>query len=158
MEEQLQQCDVRGVWKCLKPISGHNNSRPELTRDQEWVNNLNRFFNRFDQTTILRPAHSVQPALSQPQLHPTETSAATSSPSSSSRSILASIRPPCGPSTRPLSCFNHYQPVTLTAHLAKTLERLVLHHLRPLVSSLQFAYQPGIGVEDAVIFLTQRAL
>ena len=111
MEEQLQQCDVRGVWKCLKPISGHNNSRPELTRDQEWVNNLNRFFNRFDQTTILRPAHSVQPALSQPQLHPTETSAATSSPSSS-RSILASIRPPCGPSTRPLSC----RPPTTRQH------------------------------------------
>ncbi|KAI3369373.1 hypothetical protein L3Q82_007607 [Scortum barcoo] len=37
----------------------------------------------------------------------------------------------------------------------KTLERLVLAHLRPLVSSfmdpLQFAYQPDIGVDDAVI-------
>ncbi|KAI3355629.1 hypothetical protein L3Q82_004178 [Scortum barcoo] len=39
----------------------------------------------------------------------------------------------------------------------KTLERLVLAHLRPLVSSfmdpLQFAYQPDIGVDDAVIYL-----
>ncbi|KAF7691794.1 hypothetical protein HF521_010761 [Silurus meridionalis] len=44
----------------------------------------------------------------------------------------------------------------------KTLERLVLTHLRPLVSPsmdpLQFAYQPGIGVEDAVIFLLNRAI
>ncbi|KAI3364079.1 hypothetical protein L3Q82_010908 [Scortum barcoo] len=41
---------------------------------------------------------------------------------------------------------NSYRPVALTSHLMKTLERLVLAHLRPLVSSfmdpLQFAYQP----------------
>ncbi|KAI3358354.1 hypothetical protein L3Q82_014798, partial [Scortum barcoo] len=39
----------------------------------------------------------------------------------------------------------------------EALERLVLAHLRPLVSSfmdpLQFAYQPDIGVDDAVIYL-----
>lgn len=44
----------------------------------------------------------------------------------------------------------------------KTLERLVLAHLRPLVGPsmdpLQFAYQPGIGVDDAIIFLLHRAL
>ena len=46
--------------------------------------------------------------------------------------------------------------------MMKTHERLVLGHLRPLVSPvmdpLQFAYQPGIGVDDAVIFLQHRAL
>ncbi|KAI3357203.1 hypothetical protein L3Q82_015667 [Scortum barcoo] len=47
-------------------------------------------------------------------------------------------------------------PVALTSHLMKTLERLVLVRLRPLVRSfmdpLQFAYQPSsIGVDDAVI-------
>ncbi|KAI3364711.1 hypothetical protein L3Q82_011479 [Scortum barcoo] len=44
----------------------------------------------------------------------------------------------------------------------KTLERLVLVHLRPLVSSfmdpLQFAYQPDIGVDDAVIYLLHTSL
>ncbi|KAI3369768.1 hypothetical protein L3Q82_024594 [Scortum barcoo] len=44
----------------------------------------------------------------------------------------------------------------------KALERIVLRHLRPLVSPnmdpLQFAYQPGIGVDDAVIYLLQRSL
>ncbi|KAF7710483.1 hypothetical protein HF521_009355, partial [Silurus meridionalis] len=58
--------------------------------------------------------------------------------------------------------FGDYRPVALTSHLMKTLERLVLTHLRPLVSPsmdpLQFAYQPGIGVEDAVIFLLNRAI
>ncbi|KAI3374668.1 hypothetical protein L3Q82_021241 [Scortum barcoo] len=43
-----------------------------------------------------------------------------------------------------------------------TLERLVLAHLRPLVSSfmdpLQFAYQPDIGVDDAVIYLLHTSL
>ncbi|XP_036395492.1 upstream-binding protein 1-like [Megalops cyprinoides] len=44
---------------------------------------------------------------------------------------------------------NHFRPFALTSHLMKTLERIILHHLRPLVSSpldpLQFAYRPGIG-------------
>ncbi|KAI3374023.1 hypothetical protein L3Q82_022587 [Scortum barcoo] len=52
---------------------------------------------------------------------------------------------------------NHFRPVALTSHLMKALERIVLRHLRPLVSPnmdpLQFAYQPGIGVDDAVIYL-----
>ncbi|KAI3352693.1 hypothetical protein L3Q82_020181 [Scortum barcoo] len=58
---------------------------------------------------------------------------------------------------------NHFRPVALTSHLMKALERIVLRHLRPLVSPnmdpLQFAYQPGIGVDDAVIYLLlQRSL
>ncbi|KAI3358255.1 hypothetical protein L3Q82_003253 [Scortum barcoo] len=57
---------------------------------------------------------------------------------------------------------NSYRPVALTSHLMKTLERLVLVHLRPLVSSfmdpLQFAYQPDIGVDDAVIYLLHTSL
>ncbi|KAK3565819.1 hypothetical protein QTP86_015560, partial [Hemibagrus guttatus] len=43
-----------------------------------------------------------------------------------------------------------------------TLERLVLTHLRPLgnpsMNPHQFSYQPGRSVEDAVIFLLNRAL
>ncbi|TWW59319.1 hypothetical protein D4764_06G0008490 [Takifugu flavidus] len=57
---------------------------------------------------------------------------------------------------------NSYRPVALTSHLMKTLERLILDHLRPLVSSfmdpLQFAYQPSIGVDDAVIYLLHTSL
>ncbi|XP_056908721.1 uncharacterized protein LOC130536643 [Takifugu flavidus] len=44
----------------------------------------------------------------------------------------------------------------------KTMERIVLTHLRQLVDSkmdpLQFAYRPGIGVDDAVIYLLHRSL
>ncbi|XP_041950480.1 uncharacterized protein LOC121711184 [Alosa sapidissima] len=43
----------------------------------------------------------------------------------------------------------------------KVLERLVLAHLRPQVTTsmdpLQFAYQREVGVEDAIIYLLQRA-
>ena len=46
--------------------------------------------------------------------------------------------------------------------LMKTLERLVLTHLHPLVGPFmgpfQFAFQPGIGVDDAIIFLLDRSL
>ncbi|TWW77898.1 cGMP-dependent protein kinase 2 [Takifugu flavidus] len=57
---------------------------------------------------------------------------------------------------------NHFRPVALTSHLMKTMERIVLTHLRQLVDSkmdpLQFAYRPGIGVDDAVIYLLHRSL
>ncbi|KAI4894837.1 hypothetical protein NFI96_004578 [Prochilodus magdalenae] len=57
---------------------------------------------------------------------------------------------------------NSYRPVALTSHLMKSLERLVLTHLHPLVrpsmDPLQFAYQPGVGVDDAVIYLLHKAL
>jgi len=51
--------------------------------------------------------------------------------------------------------------VALTSHVIKSLERLVLKHIRALVEPsldpLQFAYQPRIGVEDGIIFLLHRA-
>jgi len=52
--------------------------------------------------------------------------------------------------------------VALTSHLMKIVERLVLVHLRLLVSSsldpLQFSYQSGIGVDDAFIFSPGKGL
>ena len=57
---------------------------------------------------------------------------------------------------------NHFRPVALTSHLMKTMERIILRHLRPLVGTqldtLQFAYQPGIRVDNAVIYLLHRSL
>ena len=58
--------------------------------------------------------------------------------------------------------FNGYRPVALTSQLMKTLERLVLCQLRPLMrpsmDPLQFAYQPGLGVDDAMICLLQSSV
>ena len=57
---------------------------------------------------------------------------------------------------------NHFKPVALTSHLMKTTERIILRHLRPLVSTqldpLQFAYQPGTGVGNSVIYMLHRPL
>ena len=56
---------------------------------------------------------------------------------------------------------DHFRPVA-TSHLMKTMERIILTNLRHPVNSemdpLQFAYQPGIGVDDAVIYLLHRSL
>ena len=58
------------------------------------------------------------------------------------------------------SGFSDYRPVALTSHNMKTLERLILEQLRPMVrphlDPLQFAYQPRTGVEDAIIYLLNR--
>ena len=50
MENQLQQRNVSGVWKSLKTISGQRTPDSQAAGDQMWVNNMNLFFNRFDQT------------------------------------------------------------------------------------------------------------
>ena len=60
------------------------------------------------------------------------------------------------------SVLNDYRPVALTSQVMKVFERLVLNHLKPTVSEhldpLQFAYQAGIGVDDAITYLHNRAL
>ncbi|KAI4894256.1 hypothetical protein NFI96_002102 [Prochilodus magdalenae] len=55
---------------------------------------------------------------------------------------------------------NDYRPVALTSHVMKTMERLLLNHLRPQVHNaedpLQFAYREKVGVEDAILYLLHR--
>lgn len=55
-----------------------------------------------------------------------------------------------------------YRPVALTSHVMKTMERLLLHQLRPQVSHaldpLQFGYRERVGVDDAILYLLHRAL
>ncbi|KAF1391760.1 hypothetical protein PFLUV_G00045430 [Perca fluviatilis] len=50
--------------------------------------------------------------------------------------------------------------MALTSHLMKTLERLFLSLLRPQVQHtqdrLQFAYQPNVGVGDAILYMLHR--
>ena len=52
---------------------------------------------------------------------------------------------------------NDYRPVALTSHIMKTLERLLVRHMRLQVAEdldpLQFAYQKHIGVEDAILYI-----
>ncbi|KAI3357032.1 hypothetical protein L3Q82_003661 [Scortum barcoo] len=224
MEHQLQQNNICGVWKGLKTISGFKEPKSQPVGDQGWANDLNLFFNRFDQASAPPPAqspllqppshsvtHSVTHSVLLP-LPPINTSLLQPAPhitpgeecpeeedqgQESSRSGWHQLQAPevlrrpavwdfrvhvqpepeageeCHSSgRRPASSqcqktphpkeLNSYRPVALTSHLMKTLERLVLAHLRPLVSSfmdpLQFAYQPDIGVDDAVIYLLHTSL
>lgn len=221
MENLLQQNNARGVWRGLKTISGHGSGHEggAAAGDQEWANELNLFFNRFDRPAPTPPpSHQStdqpdQPALSSHHLsslpHSSTTTPDLSITADQVRSELKKIKArkatgPDGISSRLLkdcadqlcqvlqhifnlslslervpalwktSCVvpvpktshprepNHFRPVALTSHLMKTMERIILRSLRPLVSSqmdpLQFAYQPGLGVDDAVIYLLHRSL
>ncbi|KAI3357186.1 hypothetical protein L3Q82_015645 [Scortum barcoo] len=241
MEHQLQQNNICGVWKGLKTISGFKEPKSQPVGDQGWANDLNLFFNRFDQAsapppgpvfsaatpiTLCAPFHTSPPSVhTYPQGHfhftlcpvhlpPISTHLPAPACSSSQHQVRNALKKnrarkaagPDGISSRLLkscadqlcgifaqvhiqpepeelgrvpqlwktSCIvpvpktphpkelNSYRPVALTSHLMKTLERLVLAHLRPLVSSfmdpLQFAYQPDIGVDDAVIYLLHTSL
>ncbi|TWW77710.1 hypothetical protein D4764_12G0011000 [Takifugu flavidus] len=155
----------------------------------DWANELNSFFNRFDcaapaspthqspDLTVLSHHHPPSPP-SNPRPHPpgvtprlsitadqvrkelrrTKTRKATGPDGINSRLLKDCADQLCG--TAHAREPNHFRPVALTSHLMKTMERIVLTHLRQLVDSkmdpLQFAYQPGIGVDDAVIYLLNR--
>lgn len=57
---------------------------------------------------------------------------------------------------------NVIQPEVLTSHLMKTLEQLFLSLLGPQVQHtqdcLQFVYQPGVGVEGAILIQVRVGL
>lgn len=63
---------------------------------------------------------------------------------------------------RDSSTLKEYRLVAFTSHVMKIFKRLVLKHLRTLLTAfqnlLQFAYQPHIGEEDTIIFQIRRAL
>lgn len=74
MEEQLQQNNVREVWKGLKTMSGHNKGRGKepAQGNREWADKLNLFFNRFDSASSppSSPLLSLPPPSSPPPLLP----------------------------------------------------------------------------------------
>jgi len=71
MEDQLQQKNTSGVWRGLKTISGFKKPDSQAVEDQKWANDLNVFFNRFDQPSAPPPAQSsmLQPSFSAPRTH-----------------------------------------------------------------------------------------
>ncbi|CAI5660632.1 unnamed protein product [Oreochromis niloticus] len=91
MEEQLQQDNIRGVWNSLKTISGQKPT-PQAAGDLGWVNDLNKYFNRFDQPP-------TPPTASSPLLQP-PSSSGTACPSSQDFTPL-SFTPPSSQSLHP---------------------------------------------------------
>ncbi|XP_036958405.1 uncharacterized protein LOC119021911 [Acanthopagrus latus] len=165
MEDQLQQRNISGVWESLKTVSGQRTPDSQAVGDQSWVNDMNLFFNRFDQTptppTVLpaAPHHLFHPLRLPPHSHLYSLFLTLLGKVSLLWKTSCVVPEPKIPHPKH---FNRYRPVALTSHLMKTLERLVLVHLCPLVGHfmdpLQFAYQPGIGVDDAIIFPLDRSL
>ncbi|KAI3360250.1 hypothetical protein L3Q82_014567 [Scortum barcoo] len=193
MEHQLQQNNICGVWKGLKTISGFKEPKSQPVGDQGWANDLNLFFNRFDQASA--PPLAQSPLLQPPSrsVPPVHCSSCAPSPSlmtfsshppdtSSSHSVLCPS-PPINTSL--LQPAPHNTPVPKTPHP----KELNSYSYRPVASSdvssdedagetgprhpsatagessfisfmdpLQFAYQPDIGVDDAVIYLLHTSL
>lgn len=53
---------------------------------------------------------------------------------------------------------NHFRQVALTSQMMKTMERIILSHFCPLKSTSPDPNHPGIGVDEAVIYLLHRSL
>ncbi|KAI4894307.1 hypothetical protein NFI96_005585 [Prochilodus magdalenae] len=185
LEWKLQQNNMRGVWSGMRTITGFrssNNRGVEGSVDR--ANELNLFFNRFDtassdlplpdssaawpqQPTPLHPPpppdslpHSCDSPLHTPSPPPPVTSTVNFS---ADQRVPVTWKTSCivpVPKTPRPSDIKDYRPVALTSHIMKTMERLVLEQLRPMVQPLldplQFAYQPRLGVEDAIIYLLNR--
>ncbi|KAI3369209.1 hypothetical protein L3Q82_007442 [Scortum barcoo] len=173
MEHQQQQNNICGVWKGLKTISGFKEPKSQPVGDQgsHSVLSLRPPPSTPPCSSLLLTTHQVRNALKKNRARK-----AAGPDGISSRLLKSCADQLCGifgytfnlslklgrvPQLWKTSCIvpvpktphpkelNSYRPVALTSHLMKTLERLVLAHLRPLVSSfmdpLQFAYQPDIG-------------
>ncbi|KAI4894909.1 hypothetical protein NFI96_007437 [Prochilodus magdalenae] len=185
LEWKLQQNNMREVWSGMRTITGFrssNNGGVEGSVDR--ANELNLFFNRFDtassdlplpdssaawpqQPTPLHPPpppdslpHSCDSPLHTPSPPPPVTSTVNFS---ADQRVPVMWKTSCivpVPKTPRPSDIKDYRPVALTSHIMKTMERLVLEQLRPMVQPLldplQFAYQPRLGVEDAIIYLLNR--
>ena len=93
MEEQLQQNNISGVWRGLKTITGYKEPATQTEGDLKWVNDLNTFFNRFDQSPTPPPA---QIPLLQPPL-PTVTVTGPPLTSTDPCSTELCIQTPCAP-------------------------------------------------------------
>ncbi|KAI4898558.1 hypothetical protein NFI96_004317 [Prochilodus magdalenae] len=182
LETKLENNNTRDVWRGLKDITGFNLSSSGAITDgsYERANELNQFFLRFDNdspTTTLSSAGSlvVLNLNTSPEQQPPPFTAHTSSIPNIYTSYDSN-----GPFTTPAQDQSSSSAPTLTADQVKkelkklkqgkaagpdgiqpkTLERLMLGHMKPLVRAaldpLQFAYQDAIGVDDAVIYLMDK--
>ncbi|KAI3354462.1 hypothetical protein L3Q82_018977, partial [Scortum barcoo] len=188
MEHQLQQNNICGVWKGLKTISGFKEPKSQPVGDQGWANDLNLFFNRFDQASAPPPAQS--PLLQPPSqsLPPVPLAPPVPPPPSHDPHLLLTshqvrnalkknrARKAAGPdgiSSRLLkSCADQLCGIFgYTFNLSLKLGRVPqlwktscivpvpkTPHPKELNSYRPFAYQPDIGVDDAVIYLLHTSL
>ncbi|KAI5098355.1 gastrula zinc finger protein XlCGF28.1-like [Silurus meridionalis] len=166
MEDQLQQNNVSGVWKGLKTITGHI---PSSQHSTQYTLPLTEAQVRMELRRIKARKAAGPDGISSRLLKTCADQLCdillyifdlSLKLGKVPQLLKTSCVVPVPKTSRPKD-FGDYRPVALTSHLMKTLERLVLTHLQSLVSPsmdpLQFAYQPGIGVEHAVIFLLNRA-
>ncbi|KAI3374721.1 hypothetical protein L3Q82_021026 [Scortum barcoo] len=129
VEQKLRENNMREVWEGVRTITGLNTKTRAVGGTMERANELNDFFNRFNQPLAPHPPPSPQPSPLSP------------------------------PHTSP----RHHNTTLLLPHINTIF---ATHHHRPASSdprcntpriACSFAYQPGVGVEDAILYLLHRA-
>ncbi|TWW54867.1 hypothetical protein D4764_0229500 [Takifugu flavidus] len=178
LEERLERNQTRDVWSGMRTITGFQKKGiRSADGNVDQANELNQFFNR----TILHVWPGEERAgEAQPEKGCRTGRHQPTSAENCPRQLCGILQHlfnqslhlqripvlwktsclvPVPKKTHPVAP-SDYRPIALTSHIMKVMEQLVLSHLRPLVSPqdpLQFAYQPKVGVDDAVIYLLQRA-
>ncbi|KAI4899408.1 hypothetical protein NFI96_019941, partial [Prochilodus magdalenae] len=133
VEQKLRENNMSEVWSGMKTITGYMQRTDSATGgDVERANEFNTFYSRFDCPVQLRGIqHLFNLSLKQEQ-----------GPVLWKTSCLVPV-----PKNSSTSSLSDYRPGALTSHVMKVLEKQVLSHLRPQVSSfldpLQFAYHPN---------------
>ncbi|XP_053709182.1 mucin-5B-like [Synchiropus splendidus] len=170
IEQKMQTNNMREVWEGMKIITGCNSKRGAPTEgDVGRVNQLNHFFNRFDQPNPFTPLNTAAPTL--PQVITTEGEDTSLPPITPPRTITAAqvlmvlsipetteglcegagtppstyIQPEFGRREGPPAVEDILHHPSPSPHMMKTIERLLLHHLRPqthhALDPLQFAHR-----------------
>ncbi|KAI3361562.1 hypothetical protein L3Q82_013707 [Scortum barcoo] len=129
IEHRMQNNNMREVWEGMKTITGCSSKRgAPIEGDVGRANQLNQFFNRFDHPNPFTPLNTAAPTLLPPSHHPRRSQLLRGGFPSCGRHP-ASFQSPRNPHPGEL---NDFRPVALTSHVMKTMERLLLHHLRLL--------------------------
>ncbi|KAI3365312.1 hypothetical protein L3Q82_010402 [Scortum barcoo] len=130
VEQKLRENNMREVWEGVRTITGLNTKTRAVGGTMERANELNDFFNRFNQPLAPPPPPSPQPSPPSP-LH--------TSPSRHHNTT------PLLPHINTIFATHHHRPASSDPRCSTPKDRL------------QFAYQPGVGVEDAILYLLHRA-
>ncbi|KAI4883371.1 hypothetical protein NFI96_013585 [Prochilodus magdalenae] len=172
VERKLQDNNMKEVWGAMKTITGcKNNSGNSVDGHVDRAKQFNNFYNRFDCPAPAGPSSYLPAASTTLSSSPSPSPPPSSSPSSPSPSQETAEETTPLEGGRPRQRFlprgthpkelNEYRAVALTSHVMKTMERLLLNHLRSQVHHaedlLQFAHRQKVGVEDAILYLLHRA-
>ncbi|KAG5282896.1 hypothetical protein AALO_G00035910 [Alosa alosa] len=158
--------NAQSLWQSIQALTDYKPAPQSCESNIPLLNNLNRFFARFEAQNSTCPQKTHPPLHEQPLCLSADSvkrtlAAINTRKATGPDNIPAATIIPVPKKTAP-SCFNDYRPVALTPIIMKCFERLVMSHIKailpPTLDPFQFAYRAKRSTEDAICSALHPAL